>query len=67
MAAAKKASAAPAAKSADNDSGEKSEGPVLTLAMKRLRAARKRLNRIVETEAAVATGKELNADQVGAP
>lgn len=66
MAASKKANAqASVAKSADND-GEKSEGPVVTMAFKRLRAARKKLNKIVETEVAAQTGKELNADQASA-
>jgi hypothetical protein len=38
--------------------------PVALAVAKRLRAARKRLNRIADLEGAEAQGKELNADQV---
>ena len=38
--------------------------PVALAVAKRLRAARKRLNRIVDLEGAAAQGKELNDDQV---
>jgi hypothetical protein len=68
MAASKKGSIqAQAQAQAAESAEEKSEGagsPVLTLIFKRLRAARKKLNRITETESAVQAGKELNADQV---
>lgn len=41
----------------------KPDGPVLTALAKRVRAVKKKLNRITETEAAVSAGKEINADQ----
>lgn len=44
--------------------GSKSpDGAVITLVSKRLRAAKKKLNRIQELETAVGNGKDINADQ----
>ena len=55
--------AVPAAGEAPLTDAEKAS-PVLQAMGKRLRAARKKLNRITQLEQQKADGKELNADQV---
>ena len=59
------ATAAPAAGEAPLTDAEKAS-PVLRAIGKRMRAARKKLNRITQLEQQQAEGKELNADQVWA-
>lgn len=57
------AAAAAAAAPAPSSSEIANEGPVLNLINKRLRAMRKKLNRIAQMEESVAQGKVLNKEQ----
>ncbi|GAB4829201.1 hypothetical protein Ancab_018866 [Ancistrocladus abbreviatus] len=51
------------AAAATNAAGNTTEGPVLNLINKRLRALRKKHNRIVQTEESLSQGKTLNHEQ----
>ncbi|KAG7974970.1 hypothetical protein I3843_06G074600 [Carya illinoinensis] len=48
---------------AASESSDVSDGPVLSLLNKRLRALRKKLNRILQMEDAIAQGKPINKEQ----
>ncbi|CAL4935307.1 unnamed protein product [Urochloa decumbens] len=56
-------SSAPAAAAAAAAAAEATDGPVLSVVSKRVRALRKKLNRITQMEESLAAGKKLNPEQ----
>ncbi|CAN6298219.1 unnamed protein product [Urochloa humidicola] len=56
-------SSAPTAAAAAAAAAEATDGPVLSVVSKRLRALRKKLNRITQMEESVVAGKKLNPEQ----
>ncbi|CAL4918445.1 unnamed protein product [Urochloa decumbens] len=56
-------SSAPAAAAAAVAAAEATDGPVLSVVSKRVRALRKKLNRITQMEESLASGKKLNPEQ----